>query len=117
MSNSDTEKVSLSHHVSCWHYCPQVHTLVIKMMTAGLDQHLLDNILTLSRSVVPHSLQMSSLMREALETSLSRLRYRQIMCVFTAIYISAVSLISDEKYPNKKILLAISNMLKSCQNR
>ena len=54
---------------------PQVHTVVIKMLMAGLDQQLIDDILTLTNSVVPHSLQISSLVREALETSLSQLRY------------------------------------------
>lgn len=47
----------------------------MKMLMAGLDQQLINNVLVLSNSVVPHSLQLSSLICEALETSLNQLRY------------------------------------------
>ena len=77
MSNSETDKVShnsLQYDLDN-HALLQIHALVIKMLMAGLDLELIDDILTLSHSVVHHSLQVSSLIREALETLLSQLRY------------------------------------------
>jgi len=47
----------------------------MKMLMAGLDQQLINDTLILSSSVVPHSLELSSLTSEALETSLNQLRY------------------------------------------
>ena len=98
-----------------------MHTLVIKMLMAGLDQQFIDNILTLTHSVVPHSLQMPSLVREALEMSLSQLRYLQVcVCVYVCVCVCICHvcvLISDNKCPNKESLLAISNILETSQKR
>lgn len=86
------------------------------MLMAGVDQQLINNVLTLSHSVVPHSLKLPSLISEALETSLSQLRYQWLVYTsgwwqFALLY----HLISNDKFANKKILLAIGNILKSCQ--
>jgi len=53
----------------------QVHSLLLRMLVAGLDQHLVSSVISLSHSVVPHTLILSDLITEALSTSLTQLKY------------------------------------------
>ena len=53
----------------------QVHSLLLRMLVAGLDQQLASSVISLSHSVVPHTLLLSDLITEALTTSLTQLKY------------------------------------------
>ena len=53
----------------------QVHSLLLKMLVAGLDQQLICSVISLSHSVVPHKIILSDLITEALNTSLMNIMY------------------------------------------
>ncbi|XP_065910966.1 NBAS subunit of NRZ tethering complex-like isoform X2 [Dysidea avara] len=72
----------------------KVHSLLLRMLVAGLDQQLASSMISLSHSVVPHTLLLSDLITEALTTSLTQLNSEDM---------------------NEEALSAIGNILRSCQ--
>lgn len=93
----------------------QVHSLLIRMLIAGLDQQFISSVVSLSCSVVPHTLLLSDLITEALSNSLTQLKY--VACLVPAQIIVCVYVSSSEDSDRRDNLSAIGNILRSCQKK